>query len=216
TPETELQRVDLQVRLLYRGQEYERFLLQWMPNSGWQDQDGIPRQTLKIPLKNLVAADAKALDNAQLELTQTLQLATNDRLTTVQQVPVCTGDLPIATPLETVQALALDFSLLDWTALETDRSRLIRTEVRIRQGTRQLLRSLKPERKAQGKLVIPGIVQWLVPATSLEKPGQIEVNVFFYTADGRRIPWALNGRPLEQDFTTGVWYFTDEDWKGTT
>ena len=124
-----------------------------------------------------------------------------------------TGEIPLANPLSIADLLTLDVHLLDWTAPTSDQNRLTKVEINLRQSRRTMSKTLLPQKGSDGEQAIPESLVWLVTTGTLDTPGAVEANVFFRTASGRRIPWALNGRPKEQDFTGGTWYFTDEDWK---
>ncbi len=208
----EIESIAMRVSLMRGRDEYARQVALWKPNTKWRDEDKLPKTMLRFSLKDLLAGAGKPLDDAVFRVVSTVSLGDGNKLENIEETPVVTGDIPLTNPLSIADLLTLDFHLLDWTAPTSDPNRLTKVEVNLRQERRSLSKTLQNEKRA-GEQVVPEALVWLVKAGSLDTPGAVEANVFFRTAAGRRIPWALNGQPREQDFTGGVWYFTDEDWK---
>ncbi|HNW37142.1 MAG TPA: hypothetical protein PKM25_19530, partial [Candidatus Ozemobacteraceae bacterium] len=192
---------------------YSRQSVTWKPGTKWRDEDRLPKTVLRFPLKNLLAGPGDPLDDAVFRIHTTIKAGDQDALTSNEEVPVVTGEIPITDPLSICDLLTLDFHLLDWTAPVSDANRLVKIEISLRQGDRKLNRVVQMKKAYDGSIEIPESIAWLVPSSSLEVPGSVEANVFFRTASGRRIPWALNGQPKEQTFAGGSWVFTDDDWK---
>lgn len=211
----DIEHITMQVSLMRGKDEYSRQIAVWKPDTKWRDEDRLPKTMLRFSLKDLLAGAGKPLENGFFRVVSTITLADGNTLENVEETPVVTGDIPLTNPLAIADLLTLDFHLLDWTAPTSDPNRLTRVDVNLRQERRNLSKSLQVEKRA-GEPMVPETLVWLVKAGSLETPGAVEANVFFRTASGRRIPWSLNGQPREQDFTGGVWYFTDEDWKPAT
>lgn len=211
----DIERIVMQISLLRGKDEYSRQIAVWKPDTKWRDEDKLPKTMLRFSLKDLMAGPGKPLEDGYFRVVTTVDLGDGNTLESVEVTPIVTGDIPIANPLAIADLLTLDVHLLDWTAPTSDPNRLTKVDVNLRQERRTLSKTLQVE-KRNGEQVIPETLVWLVKAGSLDTPGAVEANVFFRTASGRRIPWSLNGQPREQDFTGGVWYFTDEDWKPAT
>jgi len=203
--------ITMQVSLMRGRDEYARQIAVWKPETKWRDEDRLPKTILRFSLKDLLAGSGKPLEDGFFRVVTTVDLGSRNTLESIEETPVVTGDIPLANPLAIADLLTLDFHLLDWTAPTSDTNRLTKVDVNLRQGRRTFSKSLQVE-KRNGEQVVPETLVWLVKSGSLEIPGSVEANVFFRTASGRRIPWALNGQAREQDFTGGTWYFTDEDW----
>ncbi len=208
----DIERIIMQVSLVRGRDEYARQIAVWKADTKWRDEDRLPKTMLRFSLKDLLAGAGKPLEDGIFRVVSTIDLGDGNTLESVEETPVVTGDIPLANPLSIADLLTLDFHLLDWTAPTSDSSRLTKVEVSLRQGRRSMSKTLQVEKRA-GERVVPETLVWLVKSGSLDTPGTVEANVFFRTASGRRLPWALNGRPREQDFAGGVWYFTDDDWK---
>jgi len=207
-----IDRIELDVSLCRGKDEYERQSVTWTPAMKWRDADRLPKTILHFPLKNLLAGLGDPLSEAVFRVKKRI-ISGQDRLESVEELPAVTGDIPVSDPLSVCDLLTLDVHLLDWTAPLTDPDRLVKIEISLRQGERRISRTLQVTPMADGTREVPECFAWLVPSGSLDTPGGVEANVFFRTASGKRIPWALNGRPKEQTFAGGWWIFTDDDWK---
>lgn len=209
----ELDTIVMRVSLMRGKDEYSRQIATWKPDSKWRDEDRLPKTMLRFSLKDLLAGNGQPLKDGFFRVESAITLRDKSSLTSVEDIPVVTGEIPLANPLSIADLLTLDVHLLDWTAPTSDQNRLTKVEINLRQSRRTMSKTLLPQKGSDGEQAIPESLVWLVTTGTLDTPGAVEANVFFRTASGRRIPWALNGRPKEQDFTGGTWYFTDEDWK---
>lgn len=209
----DIESIAMKVSLIRGKDEYSRQTVTWKPDTKWRDEDRLPKTVLRFSLKDLLAGAGDPLADSRFRVVTTVAFDGRDKLESIEETPVVTGDIPLANPLSIGDLLTLDVHLLDWTAPADDQDRLTKVEFNLRQAGRTLGKTLQPQKRGNGEIEIPEALVWLVKSGSLETPGSVEANVFFRTASGRRIPWALNGQPREQDFTGGAWYFTDEDWK---
>jgi len=208
--------IEMDITLCRGRDEYSCQTVTWKPGTRWRDEDRLPKTVLRFSLKDLMAGLGDPLSDAVFRIRTTIRSEDRDSLVSVEEIPAVTGEIPIADPLSICDLLTLDFHLLDWTAPADDPNRLVKIEVSLRQGDRRVSRVAQVKKAYDGSVEIPDGISWLVPSGSLDVPGAVEANVFFRTASGRRIPWALNGQPREQVFAGGSWIFTDEDWKPAT
>lgn len=209
----DIESIVMQISLMRGKNEYSRQIVTWKPDTKWRDEDRLPKTILTFSLKDLLAGSGNPLDDSFFRIVSTFVCDGDSKLESIEETPVVTGDIPLANPMSVCDLLTLDVHLLDWTAPTSDPNRLTKVEFNLRQDRRTLSKTLQAKKRSDGETAIPESLVWLVKSGSLDSPGSVEANVFFRTASGRKIPWALNGQPREQDFTGGTWFFTDEDWK---
>ncbi len=211
-PGLPLASVGLDVVLILGGQEYGRWPFTWTRVRGWRDADGKAVRMAKIPLKNILAAGVDPLAEATFKIDKRVEIQKDDVFTDTETLPVRVGDVPLSSPTDLVELIKLDFGLINWFRPETDRTRLVKIEVRMREGKREVVRFIMAQ-KRNGYVEPPEPLQWLVPIGATGTPGRIQAMIFFHTADGVRHSWALNNKPEQQDFSYGLLMFSDDDWR---
>ncbi|MBR4328479.1 MAG: hypothetical protein IKP71_01360, partial [Candidatus Riflebacteria bacterium] len=119
----------------------------------------------------------------------------------------------ITTPFAFCEVVTFDFNNLFWDALETDKTRLVTIEINMKDGSRRIKRLIQPQKISGTKAIeIPSFLYVLTATDSFSK-GKLKANIYFRTADGKKIPWEYNDMVLNKYLDSPYFMFFDEDWK---
>ncbi len=212
-PDLNIDKVSLKVTLTDGSHIYETRLYEWTPATQWLDASRAPASIARFPLRDVLAAGPRYYDKAFFQTEYSVFVADDPPITGGDDIPVFTGDMPLSTPLELADMMMFDFSALYWDAPESDKKRLLKVEINLRDDKRHIKRFVAPTKRADRLLVYPELVPILMSRGNFDKGGKVKISLFFHTADRKRIPWDFNGMDLREPFPDAWLIFLDNDWQ---
>ena len=178
----------------------------------WKDKDGSDTYSLKFPLLALFDRHNNDLEATRKEYRFKVTVILEqklDRLNTVRisyETPLFNGDLPLAQPVDLVQNVVFDLSLLDFDSEEGIR----KARVEVLQGNNRMQRTVK---KTDSKTVV-----FIAGAGKAFEATPLTANLFFDESKRggqRNISWQHNGEELK-NLEPGLFFLLfDSDWKKT-
>ncbi|MBU1106677.1 MAG: hypothetical protein KKB51_08440 [Candidatus Riflebacteria bacterium] len=211
-PGLNVAKIDLKVDLTDGQHVFCTRKYQWKQDTQWLNEEKSSESVARISLKDVFAAGSRTVDKATFKMNYSIYVANDSVLTGEFDVPVFTGDLPLASPFELADVMMFDFSNLYWDAPESDKSRLLKVEIIVQDDRRQIRRFVAPVKGADNVIVYPEQVPILLGHGNFEKRGMVKTSVFFRTADNKRIAWEFNGMELSKAFSGAYLSFLDNDW----
>ncbi|KAF1083505.1 MAG: hypothetical protein GQF41_0283 [Candidatus Rifleibacterium amylolyticum] len=212
-PDLRIDRISMKVTLTDGKHKYEMRDYEWTPEHQWLDITRAPAAIARFYLNDLISAGPKYYEKAFFRLEYSIIAGDSPPVTGSDEIPVFTGDMPLATPLELADVMMFDFSNLCWDAPESDKTRLLKAEVIIQDGKRRIRQFVAPFKRADKITIYPELVPVLLTRGSFDKPNGVKVSVFFSTADNKRVSWDFNGMDLREAFPSAWLSFYDNDWQ---
>ncbi|MDD2624192.1 MAG: hypothetical protein PHQ02_05170, partial [Candidatus Riflebacteria bacterium] len=174
-----------------------------------------PSSIAKFSLEDILSRPGKSpLDKAFFKISSVIKFKKDSDMASESEIPVLSGGIPITTPLVMADVIEFDFINLFWDALKTDTKRLKKIDLTVKDGSRTIRRVIEPKLANDKHIEYPQILCLAVTRDNFEK-GKIKANLYFHTADRKRVAWDFNGLKLSEYFDIPYFMFFDEDWQKT-
>lgn len=211
----QIENITLNIHLCDNNHVYEKRKIYWKGDSGWQDETGNPSSIAKFSLEDILSRPGKSpLDKAFFKISSVIKFKKDSDMASESEIPVLSGGIPITTPLVMADVIEFDFINLFWDALKTDTKRLKKIDLTVKDGSRTIRRVIEPKLANDKHIEYPQILCLAVTRDNFEK-GKIKANLYFHTADRKRVAWDFNGLKLSEYFDIPYFMFFDEDWQKT-
>lgn len=211
----QIENITLNIHLCDNNHVYEKRKIYWKGDSGWQDETGNPSSIAKFSLEDILSRPGKSpLDKAFFKISSVIKFKKDSDMVSESEIPVLSGGIPITTPLVMADVIEFDFINLFWDALKTDTKRLKKIDLTVKDGSRTIRRLIEPKLANDKHIEYPQILCLAVTRDNFEK-GKIKANLYFHTADRKRVAWDFNGLKLSEYFDIPYFMFFDEDWQKT-
>jgi hypothetical protein len=211
----QIENITLNIHLCDNNHVYEKRKIYWKGDSGWQDETGNPSSIAKFSLEDILSRPGKSpLDKAFFKISSVIKFKKDSDMASESEIPVLSGGIPITTPLVMADVIEFDFINLFWDALKTDTKRLKKIDLTVKDGSRTIRRLIEPKLANDKHIEYPQILCLAVTRDNFEK-GKIKANLYFHTADRKRVAWDFNGLKLSEYFDIPYFMFFDEDWQKT-
>ncbi|MFA5596584.1 MAG: hypothetical protein ACOX2I_10155 [Candidatus Ozemobacteraceae bacterium] len=211
----QIENITLNIHLCDNNHVYEKRKIYWKGDSGWQDETGNPSSIAKFSLEDILSRPGKSpLDKAFFKISSVIKFKKDSDMVSESEIPVLSGGIPITTPLVMADVIEFDFINLFWDALKTDTKRLKKIDLTVKDGSRTIKRVIEPKLANDKHIEYPQILCLAVTRGNFEK-GKIKANLYFHTADRKRVAWDFNGLKLSEYFDIPYFMFFDEDWQKT-
>lgn len=186
----------------------------WNPNAetSWKNTSGNEVYSLKFPLLALFKKHNDEIMVIREEYSFKISVTVKQKLDKPNVVridyttPLFDGDLPLAEPVELVENLIFDLSLLDFSSPEG----LKKMKIVIPSGKNKL------ERTITAKSPDSKVVVFMLPGGKSEKNEEVTAQITFDEARSRgkrNLPWAKNGQNLRKLDPSLYFILFDSDWK---
>lgn len=211
----QIENITLNIHLCDNNHVYEKRKIYWKGDSGWQDETGNPSSIAKFSLEDILSRPGKSpLDKAFFKISSVIKFKKDSDMVSESEIPVLSGGIPITTPLVMADVIEFDFINLFWDSLKTDTKRLKKIDLTVKDGSRTIRRLIEPKLANDKHIEYPQILCLAVTRDNFEK-GKIKANLYFHTADRKRVAWDFNGLKLSEYFDIPYFMFFDEDWQKT-
>lgn len=211
----QIENITLNIHLCDNNHVYEKRKIYWKGDSGWQDETGNPSSIAKFSLEDILSRPGKSpLDKAFFKISSVIKFKKDSDMASESKIPVLSGGIPITTPLVMADVIEFDFINLFWDSLKTDTKRLKKIDLTVKDGSRTIRRVIEPKLANDKHIEYPQILCLAVTRDNFEK-GKIKANLYFHTADRKRVAWDFNGLKLSEYFDIPYFMFFDEDWQKT-
>lgn len=211
----QIENITLNIHLCDNNHVYEKRKIYWKGDSGWQDETGNPSSIAKFSLEDILSRPGKSpLDKAFFKISSVIKFKKDSDMVSESEIPVLSGGIPITTPLVMADVIEFDFINLFWDSLKTDTKRLKKIDLTVKDGSRTIRRVIEPKLANDKHIEYPQILCLAVTRDNFEK-GKIKANLYFHTADRKRVAWDFNGLKLSEYFDIPYFMFFDEDWQKT-
>lgn len=211
----QIENITLNIHLCDNNHVYEKRKIYWKGDSGWQDETGNPSSIAKFSLEDILSRPGKSpLDKAFFKISSVIKFKKDSDMASESEIPVLSGGIPITTPLVMADVIEFDFINLFWDSLKTDTKRLKKIDLTVKDGSRTIRRLIEPKLANDKHIEYPQILCLAVTRDNFEK-GKIKANLYFHTADRKRVAWDFNGLKLSEYFDIPYFMFFDEDWQKT-
>lgn len=211
----QIENITLNIHLCDNNHVYEKRKIYWKGDSGWQDETGNPSSIAKFSLEDILSRPGKSpLDKAFFKISSVIKFKKDSDMASESEIPVLSGGIPITTPLVMADVIEFDFINLFWDSLKTDTKRLKKIDLTVKDGSRTIRRVIEPKLANDKHIEYPQILCLAVTRDNFEK-GKIKANLYFHTADRKRVAWDFNGLKLSEYFDIPYFMFFDEDWQKT-
>lgn len=181
------------------------------PNS-WKDKDGDDTGNLKFPLLSLFKKHNNKIEEIRKEYQFKVDVKIEQQLgrnlhtvRTTYFTPLFDGDLPMAAPVDLVDNIIVDASLLTFS-----RSGLKKANILIREeGSNEKL-----EHTFTARNIAESSIVFIVDAARDGKPPkELLATIKFDTQAARNIPWEYNGKNLRELDPSLYFLLFDSDWE---
>ena len=210
----DIKTINMSVELMFKNKTLETSNYTWSKEKGWRNSENKPAKVEKFDLDSVYAeSGSDPLKSSSFRVKSKIEFKNDYPLNTEVSLPVINGEIPITTPFAFCEVVTFDFNNLFWDALETDKSRLVAIEINLKDGSRRIKRLIQPQKISGTKAIeIPSFLYVLTSTDSFSK-GKLKANIYFRTADGKKIPWEYNDMVLYKYLDSPYFMFFDEDWK---
>ncbi|MBR4570939.1 MAG: hypothetical protein IKO19_09810 [Candidatus Riflebacteria bacterium] len=210
----DIKTINMSVELMFKNKTLEPRNYTWNKEKGWRDSENKPAKIEKFELDSVYAeSGSDPLKHSTFRVRSKIEFNNDYPLNTEVIMPVTNGEIPITTPFAFCEVVTFDFNNLFWDALETDKTRLVTIEINMKDGSRRIKRLIQPQKISGTKAIeIPSFLYVLTATDSFSK-GKLKANIYFRTADGKKIPWEYNDMVLNKYLDSPYFMFFDEDWK---
>lgn len=208
----EIDKIELDVALIYSKKAYSNQKLTWTPKKGWRDHYGAPIVYGVFDLTKINQQKDLDFNLAYFSLNQRIESNGKDVLIGKSTCQIMPGDSPISDPLNLAEVLEFQLGFLSWS--KDPKNGLQRIEVALTEGDWNATRTIEMK-KENGKLVTPTVAQWLVREGKGDETSPLIAQVFFVTTKDSKeikIPWSLNGKDLRKELFALSEIFFDKDW----
>lgn len=212
--EVNIDKIELDVSLIHAKKAYASQKLTWTPEKKWRDSHGAPLVYGVFDLTKLRQQHPDDFNSANFAIKQRIESNGSDVLTGESTCEMIVGDSPISDPLNLAEVLELNPSFLTWS--KKSQNGLQQIEVELNESDWKSVKSIKP-REENGKLIPPGVSQWLVQYGNAIDTTPLTANIFFVVTSGSKdikIPWTMNGKNLRKELFALSAIFFDKDWSG--